>query len=352
MPQSISDWVSFFRWLFSLYSTASNSTSAAQSITISPKPNRVSDQETIGAVEGLLNARQAPAESRQLDVAAIEAIGRPPHPSAQPDSSCIFLLGKTPYPPPKTAILIEDTHTHRANYPANSYVDGTMYYETDRTVYYIVQAGSWVYMQGVMSGTLSPDTKPVGLALADAGFRFDATDFYHEYVWNGTVWHYAPWDLGSGWMIMGGQPNPAIFSLCNGSVATLSLDNGTTTTFLTPNTASDDPFLQCGPFTAAPYLATAPTWDSSAKSDPGTAHHHAPGTLATGANGSMSSPGTTGPSIQVAADGHTHFVTSGTTADESTHYHPLTNGNAKLNPPSVANNGLPKRIQVSLYVRI
>ena len=158
MPQSIGDWVSFFRWLFSLYSTASNATSAAQSITISPKSNRVSDQETLGAAQGLLNER--PASPKPPDSPPAFAITPAPRLSPAPDlfsSVAPLMLTRTPCPPAKTAALIEDTHAHRANYAASSYVDGTMYYETDRTVYYIVQAGAWEYMQGVMSGTLSPD---------------------------------------------------------------------------------------------------------------------------------------------------------------------------------------------------
>ena len=372
MPQSIGDWVSFFRWLFSLYSTAASATSAAQSITISPKANRASDQQTLGAAQGLANERPAPPQNRNLDAAGIEmyaprtspkppdsppafATTPPPRLSQGPDpfsTVAPLLLNRTPYPPAKTAALIEDTHAHRANYAASSYVDGTMYYETDRTVYYIVQAGTWVYMQGVMSGTLSPDTKPNDLGAADVGFRFDATDFFHEYVWNGTVWHYAPWDLGSGWMVMGGQPNPSIFWLCNGSVATLSRDDGGTTTFTTPNTVSANPFYQAGTYNSVPLAANTPTWDATAKTDAGTAHSHGAGSLSTGANGSMSSPGTTGPSIQVAADGHTHNVTTGSTATESAHTHTLSAANAKINAPSEANQGLPQRLRVPLYVRI
>ena len=207
-------------------------------------------------------------------------------------------------------------------------------------------------MQGAMIGTLSPSTKPTDLALADTGFRFDSTDFYHEYIWNGSAWHYAPWDPGSGWMVMGGQPNPSVFWLCNGSVATLSRDDGGTTTFTTPDTVSANPFYQAGTFNATPLAANAPTWDAAAKTDAGLPHSHGPGTLATGANGTVTNAGTTGSTVAVAPDGHTHNVTAGTTATESVHTHTLSAANAKINPPSEANAGLPLRLRIPLYVRI
>ena len=54
-----------------------------------------------------------------------------------------------------TGTVIQDTHANRATYPAANYPQGTAYYETDRTVIYVVQnvAGvpTWIFFNGTYS---------------------------------------------------------------------------------------------------------------------------------------------------------------------------------------------------------
>jgi hypothetical protein len=95
-----------------------------------------------------------------------------------------------------------DTHANRlANYPASGQSVGSLFFETDRTVLYVVVGGGnnqWDYAGGVMYGTLSPDLKPSDLGTSDLGFLFESTDYYHLYRWTGSTWTWGPGDPGNG----------------------------------------------------------------------------------------------------------------------------------------------------------
>lgn len=88
-------------------------------------------------------------------------------------------------------IVLEDTHSNRlALYPASSTEVGALFWETDRTVAYIVTetagARSWDYFSGTMQNTLA--NRPTDLGADDAGFRFvvSTADQNAEYIWTGT----------------------------------------------------------------------------------------------------------------------------------------------------------------------
>lgn len=105
-----------------------------------------------------------------------------------------------------------------ANRPAATDVDdGSTYYATDQGVTYLAISGVWIYMSGVMRGTINPNLKPT-LALADAGFVFYSTDFQHTYRWTGAAWEYAPGDDGSGFIThFAVAPRTGSWQLCDGT---------------------------------------------------------------------------------------------------------------------------------------
>lgn len=73
-PKSISDWMSFTRWLVSLWQAASTSTDAPQVDTITPRPpNPASEQNVLGAA--LSFGTEQRRGSREPDAAAIGLLG-------------------------------------------------------------------------------------------------------------------------------------------------------------------------------------------------------------------------------------------------------------------------------------
>jgi hypothetical protein len=71
--------------------------------------------------------------------------------------------------------------------------DGAIYVESDRGAIYQVQGGDWIYVAGIMYGTISPDQRPTDLGPNDAGFAFTATDPLasdtgRTFAWSGTAW--------------------------------------------------------------------------------------------------------------------------------------------------------------------
>lgn len=204
---------------------------------------------------------------------------------------------------------------------------GTMYFETDRTLYYIVvsdpanpQKQIWRYVAGQMRGTLSPNQKPTDLNdEGDVGMLFFATDFAHLYRWNGTAWRYAVehGDPGSGfvqdWLV---TPNDSgVWALCDGSTATRSKNGGTTESFTTPNLVGA---YRKGASSYSGTVVAAAAGTITGQTGDESAHTHGTGTLAVGASGSTT--GTTAGGAAVAASGHTHSLT-GATGAGSAHHH-------------------------------
>ncbi len=130
--------------------------------------------------------------------------------------------------------------------------DGMLFVVTDReNVVYQAQnvAGTptWVYVGGMMRGTLGPDTKPTNLTTADTHFLFFSTDYFRAYRWTGSAWEDAP-GAPTRFMIafFGGTPTPITgWQLCDGSTVTRSNSTGgTTASFTVPNMISAKRFLR------------------------------------------------------------------------------------------------------------
>lgn len=96
---------------------------------------------------------------------------------------------------------LEGTHADRMepeSDPGNFEI-GTLFYETDRNVYYQVRIGItppatepapfWQYVTGIMWGTLIPDERPTDLGVHDAGFEFRTNvPPARQFLWSQTDW--------------------------------------------------------------------------------------------------------------------------------------------------------------------
>ena len=87
---------------------------------------------------------------------------------------------------------ISGTHQLRVkSYPAALQAAGTPYWETDRTVLYIVipegvNGRKWRYVSGTFTGLTA--ARPTDLGTTDAGFRFLDTTLNRIQIWSGTAW--------------------------------------------------------------------------------------------------------------------------------------------------------------------
>jgi hypothetical protein len=86
--------------------------------------------------------------------------------------------------------VIQDKHVNRnLLYPAGSLPVGSFYIETDRGALYVnrvvSQANAWVWLDGVMYGTLA--NRPADLGLNDVGFVYSASNA-RDYRWDGANW--------------------------------------------------------------------------------------------------------------------------------------------------------------------
>lgn len=261
--------------------------------------------------------------------------------------------------------VLVGTHADRLAIDASTVGIGTVFFETDRTVFYIaVDAGSglhkWVYASGVFSSTLSGIPT---LGANDVNFLFGATDYLHLWRWTGAAWHFAPGDPGSGF-IVAGSPVGGAWAACTGGSVTIATDAGGTTSVTTPN-LTGEVFIKGGS-PAGQQVATRPTWETASATeddthdhtyggttDPVGDHSHALNTftniwsLQTGAT-LFAETGVVSPTQDAGAHSHTY---SGTTNND-THNHTLTDANARLKVPSEANGGLPLRISLTWYIRL
>lgn len=86
------------------------------------------------------------------------------------------------------AVVLQDTHANRTNYPPANYPTGTLFYENDRNLIYIDLAGVWKFAVGVMIAPIASRPLAAGLAAADTNLLFLSSDEFLFYFWNGTSW--------------------------------------------------------------------------------------------------------------------------------------------------------------------
>jgi hypothetical protein len=288
-PSDPQDWTQFYKWLSSLVSQTN---------------------QQAGKISGL-----------QTSVDALEKVVQP----------------NTPFP----VFQISDTHANRVNYPAGNFV-GARYYETDRKATYLsIYTGGnyvWVWVSGTMMSTSATLADvPGDLGANDAGFQFYNKHFLRLWIWNATdlQFHYAD-GLGAGSQVCtsGAAPSGGLWHACDGSIVSTGEDNatiGARTASPLGSGAQGDPFITGG--AGGPYTnATAPTWDPAAVTD-----------------SAVTGIAYTSTTFQVFGAG-TNAIEPPLT--DPGHDHALSNANAKLNPPTVANGGLPPTVSTKWWMRL
>jgi len=76
------------------------------------------------------------------------------------------------------------THAARAGYPATSYPNGSLYWESDRHALYVDMLGFWWYVSGIYIDTAA--NVPADLGGTDIGFLFLASDTNAISRWDGS----------------------------------------------------------------------------------------------------------------------------------------------------------------------
>ena len=206
---------------------------------------------------------------------------------------------------------------------------GTLYWETDRTVLFIIQlvsgAPQWTYVDGYMLGTISPDQKPSDLGTNDARFIFYSTDFDHAYRWTGSAWILAPGEDTPGRIAFYTIAPGTGWQLCDGTSTTRSTTVGGTAAVTVPDYSAGaylkaETTLVVGPTAASGLVAAeaAHTHDID--------HNHASVTSGTPSATETVDNDLAASTVAVASDVHTHAVdlpALGTTASGagSSHQH-------------------------------
>ena len=111
---------------------------------------------------------------------------------------------------------LQNTHAKRLATSAANYPDGTLFYETDRTIYYIARGKNWVYDHG--NYPINQQALPTDLGISDTGFLAYVTDFAHLLQWTGTGWNWAPGEQGAGMQILFPDVVPSLgWHVCDGA---------------------------------------------------------------------------------------------------------------------------------------
>ena len=102
-------------------------------------------------------------------------------------------------------------------------VDGTTFWNTSRTVLYVVSNHSWRYVAGIYRVSTIADA-PADLTLGDADFRMHVASSNHILRWTGTAWEFAPEDDGNGYYVSFGIAPPVTgWVVCDGNATTYLL---------------------------------------------------------------------------------------------------------------------------------
>jgi hypothetical protein len=251
------------------------------------------------------------------------------------------------------------THAGRNNFNANNYPLGSKYFENDRNVNYIVRVGNnnqvWGFAGGFMPvipvANNSELNLPSDLGIYDDGFGATDETFGHTFRWfgsnNANGWDWWPGTIESGTLGWFGpfSANTNHWAAMTGANTTIVSNTGSISPYTTLNWTDNNTgaaFIQSvasGNYNGNIIAATAPTWKSGANTDTENSHTH-------NVNLNVSN-------VPVTATGNSQavFPTNYTTGPGTAHSHNLSNNNATMNAPSEANNGLPKRLGLIIYIR-
>lgn len=157
--------------------------------------------------------------------------------------------------------VLSGTHAVRLVTPAGGLNAHRLFFETDRTVYYLSNGTDWIYSAGQYNAAVA--SIPT-LATTDAGFLFGVTDYDHLLKWSGSAWGWAPGDGGSGFLTLFEIDPGTGWHLYDGTPGVVYLKaDGTTGTVTLPDLVSSGAvaaFLEGGGTNSGPTAAAAPTF--------------------------------------------------------------------------------------------
>lgn len=262
-PQNVGDWLSFFRWLISLWQVANNSIGAQESITIAPQANAGNNEsETLGAAQAFAQAHP-PIPRVQIPQGAPHY---PPQPQKRADelnAVTALALFKTPYPQRAGGgYVLVGTRATRLGLDPVAYAQYE-FYETDSTLIYISNGTNWLWVAGVYARTQSQLSTLAGaLTTSDTGLRVNVTDYAHMLMWSGSAWLWAPEDdkrAGEGPIMREIDPAPTTgWHIYDGSTVAYLKADGTTANVTLPNLTSTACYAKLGTPNSGPNAPTAP----------------------------------------------------------------------------------------------
>lgn len=142
-------------------------------------------------------------------------------------------------------VYLTDTHANRvANYPPGNYPAGSLFFESDRTLWFWNTGAAWKFVSGTYAAALA--ALPGGLGTDDTNLLFRATDYLHTWRWSGAAWGFDGGDA-SGYLVAvpvaATPPMGGLWQLCDGSSVLVAQPGATTALVTTPNLTTA-PFLR------------------------------------------------------------------------------------------------------------
>lgn len=205
-------------------------------------------------------------------------------------------------------------------------------------VSFTVDIFEWFFAAGTMHCVLLADL-PGDLGLADDGFLADEAEYEHCYKWNGLGWRFAKQDDHQAGQISasaeGGAPLGGVWQICDGSTVTVSAGDGTTVNRTAPALQGDTWIVGTAVDTPTRAAARA-KWEAGAVTDDESTHTHPIGNI---------------PELVPAVGATVNLDTAPNTGPGTAHHHALTDANAQLKVPSIANGGVPLNYGLVFYMR-
>jgi hypothetical protein len=133
--------------------------------------------------------------------------------------------------------LLTGSHELRLSANAAGYASGSLFYESDRKLYYISSGKSWLYFNGIYA--VEQTGIPTGLSVSDAGMLVEVTDYAHLLMWDGAQFTWGDSDpINDYYIQFVSGPNPATgWHQCDGSTILKLNPDGTLSLVTIPNSA-------------------------------------------------------------------------------------------------------------------
>lgn len=186
------------------------------------------------------------------------------------------------------------THEARLKQYNPTKYKGSIFFETDRTVFYFSDGQNWKYLGGRHACALT--AIPTDLDDRDTGFLLNTTTYNHLHIWSGSAWGWGDGDSGSAYVALH-TINPGTgWKLCDG-LGTYTYEKADCTTGTRP--VND---------VRTYYPKFGSTYTGNLV--PAVAHDH--GAVTGAASGTLSTAGTGATNAYAA---HTHSIASDSTAE-------------------------------------